>query len=49
MILLKGSVSPSALELPDVDLKVVIGDSWKITICYIIKYKMEGINVWEIH
>ena len=29
VILLKGSVSPSALELPDVDLKVVIGDSWK--------------------
>ena len=50
VILLKGSVSPSALELPDVDLKVVIGDSWKSNnMLYYKNIKMEGINVWEIH
>ena len=43
VILLKGSVSPSALELPD-------GDSWKNNnMLYYKNIKMEGINVWEIH
>lgn len=50
MILLKGSVSPSVLDLPDVDLKVVIGDSWKSNnMLYYKNVKMEGINVWEVH
>ena len=50
VILLKGSVSPSVLDLPDVDLKVVIGDSWKSNnMLYYKNVKMEGINVWEVH
>lgn len=50
VILLKGSVSPSVPDLPDVDLKVVIGDSWKSNnMLYYKNVKMEGINVWEVH
>lgn len=48
IILLKGSVTPSDLNLPEIDLKVVVGDSWRQNkMLYYQNIKTEGIDLWE--
>lgn len=48
IIILKGSVTPPDLNMPEVDLKIVIGDTWKNSpMLYYQNVKKEGINIWE--
>lgn len=50
IILLKSQISPINEELPEIDLKVVIGDSWKNnTMLYYQNIRKDGINLWIIH
>lgn len=47
IIILKGSVSPLDSALPEVDLKVVIGNSWMNNdMLYYQNIRKEGINLW---
>lgn len=45
---LKGEVTPTDITLPEVDLKVVIGESWKEnSMLYYKRIKEEGIDIWQ--
>lgn len=46
--ILKSKVSPGDLSLPEVDLKVVVGDQWKQNhMLYFQNIRKEGIPIWE--
>ena len=48
VILLKGEVSPVSMEMAEVDLKVVVGDSWKRNqMLYYQNILREGVDIWE--
>ena len=48
IILLKSRVNPSRADMPEVDLKVVIGDGWKNeNTLYFENIKREGKNIWR--
>ena len=48
IIQLKGSISPVSLELPNVDLHFVVGNSWrKDKLPYYQNVRKEGIDVWD--
>lgn len=48
VIFLKGEVIPLDDDLPEVDLKVVIGDSWKENqMLYYQNVKKEGVDIWN--
>lgn len=48
VIFLKGEVTPTDDDLPEVDLKVVIGDSWKDNqMLYYQNIKKEGVDLWN--
>lgn len=48
VILLKSVISPTNLEMAEVDLKVVIGDSWKSKqLLYYQNIRLEGIDIWK--
>ncbi len=45
---LKGKVSPLDLNLPIVDMHVVVGSEWKDnTLLYYKNVKRDGVDVWE--
>lgn len=45
---LKGEVTPTDITLPEVDLKVVIGESWKRNnMLYYKRIEEEGIDIWQ--
>ena len=45
---LKGEVTSTDITLPEVDLKVVIGESWKRNnMLYYKRIKEEGIDIWQ--
>lgn len=47
-IKLKSDVMPDEKELPDVDLKIVIGQGWKeSSLKYYENVKKEGVNIWK--
>ena len=49
IILLKSKVIPLDMNLPEVDLKVVVGDKWIHSISlYFKNVKNEGVNIWDI-
>ena len=48
IILLKSRVNPGQLDMPEVDLKVVIGDEWKDEhTLYFENIKKEGRDIWQ--
>lgn len=48
VISLKGKVSPTDLELPIVDMHVVIGSKWRNNnLLYYQNVKREGVDVWK--
>ena len=48
IILLKSRVNPGQLDMPEVDLKVVIGDEWKNEhTLYFENIKKEGRDIWQ--
>lgn len=48
VILLKSAISPASLEMAEVDLNVVIGDSWKTNqLLYYQNIRSEGIDIWQ--
>ena len=48
VILLKGEVSPVSMDMAEVDLKVVVGDSWKRNqMLYYQNILREGVDIWE--
>lgn len=48
VIALIGSVNPSDISLPEVDLKVVVGDDWqKRSTLYFENIRKEGVILWE--
>lgn len=49
IIRLKGAVVPADINMPEVDLKVVIGNSWEENkMLYYKNVKEEGIDIWRI-
>ncbi len=47
IIQLKGDISPSSLEFPEVDMHVVIGDGWRNSKkLYHQNVRREGIEIW---
>lgn len=49
IIRLKGTISPSSLEFPEVDMHVVIGDGWRNSKeLYYQNVRKEGIEIWGI-
>lgn len=48
VILLKGRVSPTDMNMAEVDLKVVVGDDWKKNqMLYYQNVLREGVNIWQ--
>lgn len=48
VILLKGRVSPSDINMAEVDLKVVVGDEWKRNkMLYYQNILKEGVDIWQ--
>ena len=48
LIILKGAVTPTKSNLPEVDLKIVIGDKWKSdNMLYYKNIKREGVSLWD--
>lgn len=49
VILLKSAVTPGDMDMPEVDLKVVVGGEWKKNkMLYYQNIIKEGINIWKI-
>lgn len=48
LIILKSAVTPTKSDLPEVDLKNVIGDKWKSNnMLYYKNVKREGVSLWD--
>ncbi len=48
IILLKNRVNPPRLDMPEVDLKVVIGEGWRDEhTLYFENIRKEGRNIWQ--
>lgn len=48
VILLKGRISPTDMNMAEVDLKVVVGDDWKKNqMLYYQNVLREGVNIWQ--
>ena len=48
IIILKGRVSPTDMNMAEVDLKVVVGDEWKKNqMLYYQNILREGENIWQ--
>ncbi len=48
VILLKGEISPADMDMAEVDLKVVVGDSWKRNkMLYYQNILREGVDIWK--
>ena len=48
IIILKGRVSPTDMNMAEVDLKVVVGDEWKKNqMLYYQNILREGVNIWQ--
>ena len=48
VILLKGEISPADKDMAEVDLKVVVGDSWKRNkMLYYQNILREGVDIWK--
>lgn len=48
VILLKGRVSPTDINMAEVDLKVVVGDAWRRNqMLYYQNILKEGVNIWQ--
>lgn len=48
VILLKGRVSPTDINMAEVDLKVVVGDDWRRNqMLYYQNILKEGVDIWQ--